>query len=48
MIYYTEYPTSKFNASSDEEALKKTTAKVVYRESDTKNGIPFVILRETK
>ena len=47
-IYYTEYPTTKFMASDDEEALNKTNAAVVYRESDSEDGTPFVILRNEK
>jgi hypothetical protein len=46
MIYYTEYPTATFTSSTDEEALKQTKALVVYRESDTKDGLPFIILRD--
>jgi len=46
MIYYTEYPTYEFEADSDEEALKLTDSKVVYRESDTPDGMPFIILRD--
>lgn len=45
-IYYTEYPRSEFTAKSDDEALKQTIALFVYRESDTDNGIPFIILRQ--
>lgn len=44
-IFYTEYPTTKFMASDDDEALDRTNAAVVYRESDSENGTPFVILR---
>ena len=43
--YYTEYPTGQFTAASDEEALKKTCAAVVYKESDTPDGTPFIDLR---
>lgn len=46
MRIYTEYPTTEFNAESDSEALEKTKALVVYRESDTPDGTPFVILRK--
>ncbi len=45
-IYYTEYPTGTFTAKSDSAALKKSRAGVVYRESDTPDGRPFVILRD--
>ena len=44
--YYTEYPTTEFKAENDKVALEKTKAKVVYRESDTENGRPFIMLRE--
>lgn len=44
--YYEEYPTGEFKAVSDEMALKISRAKVLYRESDSVNGEPFVILRE--
>ena len=47
-IYYTEYPTTKFMASTDDEALDKTNAAVVYRESGSEDGIPFIILRNEK
>jgi hypothetical protein len=43
--YYTEYPTGSFVAASDAEALH-SKARVIYRESDTADGKPFVILRE--
>ena len=47
MLYYTEYPTSKFTADTDEAALATTSAQVVYRENqETVNGTPFVILRD--
>ncbi len=46
--YYTEYPMTTFKASSDEEALNRSTAKVLYRESDTKDGTPFIVLRNLK
>lgn len=44
-IYYTEWPTGQFSAVSDQEALRKTNALVVYRESDTDDGIPFTMVR---
>jgi hypothetical protein len=47
-LYYTEYPCEEFHASSDAEALKKTKAKIVYRESNTPDGRPFIMLREEK
>lgn len=47
-IYYTEYPTGKFLARNDREALIKNNAKVIYKESESKNGTPFVMIRETK
>lgn len=43
--YYTEYPTGEFDASSDEEALKLSHAEVIYRQSNTWNGRPFLIIR---
>lgn len=43
--YYTEYPLLDFEADSDEEALDRTTALLVYREAD-EEGSRFVILRE--
>ena len=46
MIYYTEYPTGQFNANSDSEALNKSKAKVIYRESNSQTGRPFIILKE--
>ena len=46
MIYYTEYPTGQFTASSDEEALRKTKALVLYRESETFDGRPFIMLKD--
>lgn len=45
-LYYTEYPTREFKADSDEAALAKTKAKVVYRESDSETGAPFIMLRD--
>jgi len=45
-IYYTEYPTGSFIEESDEKALKRSNAKVIYRESDTKDGLPFIMLRD--
>lgn len=44
--YYTEWPTREFDAISDEEALAKTNALFVYKESDTENGLPFITLRD--
>ena len=44
-IYYTEYPTGEFEAASDEEALKYSEAALVYKESDTPDGLPFIVLR---
>ncbi len=37
-LYYTEYPTGTFVAGSDRAALKKSRARVVYRESDTRTA----------
>lgn len=49
MTYYTEYPTTQFEAATDDVALKLTAARVVYRESITStDGLPFVMLREEK
>ena len=45
--YYTEYPMGTVWASSDEEALSKTHAKLVYREDhSTSDGKPLVVLRD--
>lgn len=44
--YYTEFPRGSLQAENDEEALKKTKAKVIYKESDTKDGIPFIMVRD--
>lgn len=44
-IYYIEYPTGSFKAESDESALLLTKAEVLYRESETTDGTPFVMLR---
>lgn len=48
MIYYTEYPTGKFQAGSDKIALMLSNAKVIYRESLTEDGKPFIMVRENK
>lgn len=45
-IYYTEFPTGEFEAKSDEEALQISTAKFIYKESDTTDGRPFIVLRD--
>ncbi len=45
-MYYTEYPLSSFYAKDDEEALLKSSSKVIYKESDTENGLPFIVLRD--
>ncbi len=52
MIYYYEYPVGhhldrgQLQAESDEEALKKMPKAVyyMYRESDTSDGLPFVVV----
>lgn len=44
-IYYTEYPTGQFEASCDKTARKKSRAKFIYKESETENGLPFIIVR---
>lgn len=44
-IYYTEYPTGQFKASSDLQAAQNK-AKVVYRESESADGTPFVIIKD--
>ena len=44
-IYYTEYPTGSFKAKSDAEALALAKAKVLYKESDTPDGTPFIMVR---
>ena len=46
ICYYTEWPTGQFSAASDQEALRKTNALVVYRESNTDDGTPFVMVRQ--
>jgi len=46
IIYYTEYPTGSFKANNDEEALAKSNAEVIYKESDTGDGLPFIIIRD--
>lgn len=46
--YYTENPYGEFDCDSDENALLKTKAKFVYRQSDTPDGMPFVTLRYLK
>jgi hypothetical protein len=45
--YYTEYPTTTFRAVNDDVALQHTKAKIVYRESDTIDGRPFIFLRKS-
>lgn len=45
--YYTEYPTQEFWCESDEKALEVTKARVVYKESNSKDGLPFIMLRES-
>lgn len=44
--YYTEYPTKQFQASNDRDALAKTAAKVVYKESGSPDGTPFIVIRD--
>jgi hypothetical protein len=44
--YYTEFPESSFVAEDDTNAQRSTTAKFLYRESDTPDGTPFVVLRD--
>lgn len=47
MTYYTEYPTTTFKAESDNVALIKAKhCKVLYRESNSKDGMPFIFLKE--
>lgn len=50
MIYYweTENANGRLRASSDEEALdnKPENCWVLYKESDTEDGLPFIILYE--
>lgn len=48
IIYYTEYPKGQFQAFDDKEALTKTTAKVVYRESGSPDGTPFIVIRDIR
>lgn len=47
-MYYTEYPKGKFWAATDKLALlTELHAKIIYRESDTPDGKPFQIIRDT-
>lgn len=46
-IYYTEYPMGQFYAEGDEEAKQISKALVIYKESDTRDGTPFLIIRES-
>ncbi len=47
--YYTEYPMGQFYADNDEEALLyELDAKVIYKESDTDDGFPMIIIRDTR
>lgn len=44
--YYTEYPTGEFVAVSDAEARRRgRNALIIYRESDTPDGTPFIIVK---
>ena len=45
-IYYTEYPRGQFKAENDSEALNKSKALLIYKESETINGLPMIIIRE--
>lgn len=46
--YYTEYPTGEFYADNDDEALLlEPDAKVIYKESNSPNGLPLIFLRNT-
>lgn len=46
--YYTEYPIGEFYADNDQQALVlELDAKVIYKESDTADGFPMVIIRDT-
>ena len=45
-IYYTEYPRGQFKAESDSKALEVSKAQVIYRESDSKDGRPFITIRD--
>lgn len=45
MIYYTEYPLGTFRAENDAVAAQNP-AEVVYRESDTDNGRPFIMIKD--
>jgi hypothetical protein len=47
-IYYTEYPKGEFQARTDDEALKKSHARIIYKESETVDGRPFIFVREIK
>ena len=44
--YYEEYPTGRFLGKSDAHALLISKARVLYRESPTPDGTPFVVLRD--
>lgn len=47
--YYTEYPKGEFYADNDDEALAyEPDAKVIYKESDTKDGFPIIIIRDIR
>lgn len=47
-IYYTEYPKDEFYADNDDEALLlEPDAKVIYKESNSPNGLPLIFLRNT-
>ena len=46
--YYTEYPYGEFSAQDDEAALKISDAEIIYKESDTVDGLPLVMLRDKR
>lgn len=47
--YYTEYPTGEFEAETDESALRlELDAKVIYKQSDTEDGLPMIVIRDTQ
>lgn len=45
-MYYTNYPRGQFQAKSDSKALEISKAKVIYKDNDTSDGTPFIILRK--
>ena len=44
--YYTEYPKGYLYAKDDDEVLVVCSARLIYRESDTEDGRPFIVIRD--